>query len=105
MKNRHANFYFMLFEMTISLLQLGEGAEFEGDMLHADLFWFWYGRAGVGFAQREHVMIVEDIGAEKQHAAVVLSDLWEAEHFSEELARTLEVFDFKNQVADPSNFK
>jgi hypothetical protein len=51
------------------------------------------------------VVIVDDVGAEEKHAAIVFPDLRETQYFGEEFSRTLEIFDLENQMADSFDFE
>src|ERR671930_2386495 len=50
-------------------------------------------------------MVIDNIGAEEKHAAIVLPDLGKAQNFGEEAARPLDVFYLQNQMADSANLK
>jgi hypothetical protein len=46
------------------------------------------------------MMIVFNIGAEEEHAAVIFTDLRKSHHLGEKLARAFEILDFENEVAN-----
>ena len=51
------------------------------------------------------MMIVVNIGAEEEHAAVIFTDLGKAQYFGKELSRAFEISYFENQMADSSDFE
>jgi hypothetical protein len=59
-----------------------------------------HGGARFSFPDRQHMVIVVNVGAEKQHTAIVLTDLREAHHFGEKLARVFKVSNFEYEMAD-----
>jgi hypothetical protein len=51
------------------------------------------------------MMVVLNVGAEEQHAAIVFSNLRKAEHLGEKLARALEISDLEHKVPDSFDFE
>jgi hypothetical protein len=59
----------------------------------------------LSFSDREHVVVVFDVGAEKEHAAIILSDLRKSHYFGKKLARTFEILHFQNEMPDAFDFE
>jgi hypothetical protein len=89
-ENCVTNLCVVLRKLSIDFLQLSEAGDFERDMLHADLLRVRHQRAGLAFPERQHVMVVINIRAEEQHAAIVLADLGKTQDFGEKFARAFE---------------